>query len=62
MIDAVASQVFSYNGLGSGLSQTSWDGTFNDKELNTGLYLYLIEIQTTNGRRKQYSGEINLLK
>ena len=60
--DRWGDQVFSYNGLGSGLSQTSWDGTFNDKELNTGLYLYLIEIQTTNGRRKQYSGEINLLK
>lgn len=60
--DRWGGQVFSHNGISSDLSQAAWDGTSNGKGLKTGLYVYLIEVETASGRRKQYSGEVNLLK
>jgi len=60
--DRWGGRVFSQDGIRSDLSQAAWDGTLNGRELNTGLYVYLIEVETASGGRKHYAGEVHLLK
>lgn len=39
-----------------------WDGTFNGKVLNSGVYVYLIEVSFLDGVTFTYSGDINLIR
>lgn len=39
-----------------------WDGTFKGEKLSPAVFIYLIEIELKNGRRKTFSGDISLLK
>lgn len=41
---------------------TFWDGTFNNKVLNTGVYVYLIILELNDGTKKTYKGDIILIK
>lgn len=41
---------------------SGWDGTFKSKELSTGVFVFTAEILFKNGKRKRYSGDINLLR
>ena len=39
-----------------------WDGTFKDEPLNSGVYVYVVEVQFLDGTIKQYKGDVTLLK
>jgi gliding motility-associated-like protein len=39
-----------------------WNGRFKDQELNSSVFVYLIEVAFTDGTSKQYSGDITLLR
>ena len=39
-----------------------WDGTFNGKKLNPGVFVYKIEFEQINGIRHIQTGDITLLK
>ena len=39
-----------------------WDGRFNDGELNSGVYVYVLSIQYENGLTKQLSGDVSIIK
>ena len=39
-----------------------WDGTFKKKPLNPGVFLYLIEMKTTDGEVVRRSGDITLIR
>jgi len=39
-----------------------WDGSFNGKKLNSGIFIYLIYAEFKNGEIKQYSGDITLTR
>jgi gliding motility-associated-like protein len=41
---------------------TSWDGTFNGRPMNTGVFVYLMEIEFVDGFRSIYSGDVNLIR
>lgn len=68
-VQHVALQIFDRNG---GLiysnpdfafnSLYGWDGTWQGKRLNIGVYVYLFEIQFTDGRKEVISGDITLVR
>jgi gliding motility-associated-like protein len=60
--DRWGGQLFSYYGSGNDSWQASWDGRYDGSDLNTGIYVYLIEVETASGRRKQFSGEVSLVR
>ena len=39
-----------------------WDGSFNNKELNPGVFVYYSEVEFTDGSIEQYKGSVTLLK
>ncbi len=39
-----------------------WDGTFKGKEVETGVYIYLIEVEFLDGEVLSYSGSITVIK
>lgn len=39
-----------------------WDGTMNGQAVRTGLYVYNVEIEFETGEKKQFTGEVNLLR
>ena len=39
-----------------------WDGTFNNKPLNTGVFAYAIDITYLNGLKEIKSGNITLIR
>jgi len=45
-----------------GVEDLGWDGTLNGKVLNSGVYVYLIEISFLDGVKLVYSGDINLIR
>ena len=45
----------------AGLSQC-WDGKFKGKELNTGTFVYLLNVELTSGERIEQSGNITLIR
>jgi gliding motility-associated-like protein len=49
-------------GLPLGDDSRGWDGTFNGKALNSGVYVYLIEVSFLDGVIFTYSGDINLVR
>lgn len=46
----------------SGDSATGWDGTFNTVPVNTGVYVYYIEVDCYNGTSTMLKGNITLLR
>jgi gliding motility-associated-like protein len=39
-----------------------WDGQYNGRLLNTGVYAYAIEVTYNNGLREKLSGNITLIR
>lgn len=39
-----------------------WDGNFNGRPLNPGVFVYLAEVEFLDGEVKQYSGDVTLIK
>jgi gliding motility-associated-like protein len=42
--------------------KTCWDGTYNGKTLNPGVFVYLLTAQRTNGETVEKQGNITLLR
>jgi len=43
-------------------SQFGWDGTYRGEDVNPGVYLYVVEIELTDGTLLTKTGEVVLLK
>jgi len=43
------------------LDQTGWDGTLNGRQMNPGVYIYLIEVEFVDGQVLLYRGDVTLL-
>ena len=39
-----------------------WDGTFNDREMGTGVYVYHVEVSYANGSVEMLSGDVVLIR
>ncbi|MBK8080738.1 MAG: hypothetical protein IPK25_10895 [Saprospiraceae bacterium] len=46
----------------SGVPELGWDGTFEGKEIEQGVYVVVIELLLTNGRSIQYEGSVTVIK
>jgi hypothetical protein len=40
----------------------SWDGSFNGKPCNAGVYAYMLEVKYTDGKSEMRSGNITLIR
>lgn len=39
-----------------------WDGTFNNKLMNPGVYVYVTEVEYKDGKKKVYKGDVTLIR
>jgi hypothetical protein len=39
-----------------------WDGTFRGQKMQTGVYLYMIEVEFIDGFVIRYSGDLSLFR
>ena len=39
-----------------------WDGTFNGKTVNPGVFVYLAEVRFIDGEVETYSGDVTLVR
>jgi gliding motility-associated-like protein len=39
-----------------------WDGTFKGKQLNTGVYMYVVKVSIENGENKVLKGDVSLVR
>ena len=44
------------------LDPNGWDGTLNGNLLDSGVYVYMLEVEFEDGTTEQYKGDITLLK
>jgi len=44
------------------LDGRGWDGKYNDKMQEMGVYVYLIDVVFDNGIRKSFQGNVTLIK
>ena len=54
--------VFERKDFPLGDEAVGWDGRFNGKLLNSGVYVFILEMEFINGDVRQYSGDITLLR
>lgn len=55
-------QVYERKDFPTGDELVGWDGRFNGEMLNTGVYVFLLEMEFINGSVRKYSGDVTLLR
>lgn len=54
--------IFEGNELNSGIDTEGWDGTFNGKKVNPGVYAWIADILFIDGELISYSGDVTVVK
>jgi gliding motility-associated-like protein len=54
--------VFDTRNIEPGIESLGWNGTFKGKDQNTGVYVWMIEVEFIDGVVLRYSGSITLVK
>ncbi|MBK6566081.1 MAG: proprotein convertase P-domain-containing protein [Saprospiraceae bacterium] len=62
IFDKWANPMFARYDFESGIPELGWDGTFEGKEIEQGVYVVVIELLLTNGRSIQYEGSVTVIK
>jgi gliding motility-associated-like protein len=62
ILDRWGDQVFQATDFLPNDPAVSWDGTFRGQALKAGVFVYVIEVVYIDGKRKVYSGDINLIR
>lgn len=62
VFDRWGNLIFDANNIGIGDESQGWNGRYNNKELQSGTYVYLIEVQFINGSVLTYKGDITLIR
>lgn len=62
IFDRWGNLVFDRAGFPSNDESLGWDGTFKGEPMNTGVFVYLAEIQFTDNTTEQFSGDLLLLR
>ncbi len=55
-------KVFEERNFDPGATEYAWDGTQRGKPLNTGVYVYLIQLILVNGEERVVSGDVTLMR
>ncbi|MCO6463290.1 MAG: hypothetical protein J5I52_03990 [Saprospiraceae bacterium] len=62
IFDKWAENVYAAYHLSPGLKESGWDGTFNGKECEQGVYIVIAELLLSNGQTWIYKGDVTLLR
>lgn len=62
VFDRWGNLVFSAPEQPLGFATPAWDGTIKGDPADNGVYVYVVQVRTTNGLRKTISGEVTLLR
>jgi gliding motility-associated-like protein len=54
--------VYSRNNIPIERDNIGWDGTFRGKEMEAGVFMYLVEVEYLDGELAQFKGDVTLLK
>lgn len=54
--------IFEAKNFGFGNSQNWWDGTFKGKAVESGVYVYYVEVLFENGQVKTFTGDISVVR
>jgi len=54
--------VYEANNVNLNDPRDSWDGTFKGKDMNPGVFIYIIEIEFVDGFVKIYQGDVSIIK
>lgn len=60
--DRWGSQVYSKQNIAPNDESAGWDGTNRGRNLNAGIYVYMLTVQLSNGKVAHYQGEVLLMK
>ena len=55
-------QVYERNDFPTSDETVGWDGRFKGELLDTGVYVFLLEMEFINGSVRRYSGDVTLLR
>lgn len=62
IFDRWGNLVFKNENFLPNLPEEGWDGSFNGKEVNAGVFVYLVEVQLIDGGVEQFDGTITVVK
>ena len=48
--------------FGTNTLPVSWDGVFNGKQMEPGVYVYVIKVEYGGGRVQVYSGDVTSVR
>ncbi|MEM1323345.1 MAG: gliding motility-associated C-terminal domain-containing protein [Bacteroidota bacterium] len=60
IVDRWGSVLFSKTNFDANVEREGWDGTINGKALNSGVYVFLLEVEFIDGKSQQYQGDISI--
>jgi hypothetical protein len=55
-------QAYSRNDLPVNDPSAGWDGTFRNKLMDPGVYVYVVEVEMIDGSVRLYKGDVMLVK
>lgn len=62
IFDRWGNQLFEAKNFQLGDQSIRWDGTYRDRPMSAGVYIYQLEVETAAGRRQILSGNITLIR
>ena len=62
VFDRWGDKVFQLDNFSPNLEKNGWDGTFNGKEMNPGVFVWLAQIQFEDGSTTWYKGDVTLTR
>ena len=62
VFDRWGSTLYAANNFVPNATQMGWDGTYRGKNVNPGVYVYLVEVEFVDGRVEVVSGDLLIVK
>ncbi|MEM6380962.1 MAG: gliding motility-associated C-terminal domain-containing protein, partial [Bacteroidota bacterium] len=62
IVDRWGSVLYAAQNLQINNEATGWDGTLNGETVKTGVYIYVVEIQFTDGESEVFQGDLTLIQ
>ena len=62
IFDRWGAKVYRFNKEEISKQDAGWDGRFNEKLCNPGVYIFVLELLDENGRIRRLSGDLTLIR
>ena len=62
IFDRWGEMVYSNTNVAANDENNSWDGTFKGRQLNNGVFVYVVEVEYIDGTRETFKGDVTVAK